>query len=806
MSSRPDDFDTESSILFLGSGFSAEAENISGGNPPVGKGLTQHFLSLLGLDPDANYDLKDIATFAKEKGIDLYEVLTKLYNIRSLNYAQSHILEKRWRRIYTTNYDDAVEVFFSRTERRKTFRTFSFDMPLATKLSREAVIHLHGYINRCKRETVLRELVLSHTSYAEQMARLSPWWDQFERDIRSAEAIYFVGYSLNDFAVSAYLTRLPALSQKTHFILKKGVDEITKTRLYGYGVLHEISVLGFAGWCESAVAKPEIVNPSSMKAFKFFDPTKDNKTVTKPNPAEIDALIALGNFKFQRFIGTFPAPTYVIPRAKLLDIAVSFLEKNRTLILHSRIGNGKTIFRYCLCMRLTELGYSVFEVREQVTFSESELEHLRRQKKLAIVFNSYDGAYASIDQISGLSETTKFLVEMNTGTVQVRRAEIYGKLPSPIERIDVNPLTSYDREDLAQLLDTAGLLNEKVAAALKKSFDIRDVVLSSYDNEEVAKRIRDTIVPLLADSDVRSILVCALIVKGLGLSLDPNFIRVVTNVDLYAALIKFEEKALDIVTFDLDSFEANSALLSRYLILKIIDPQELVRWIYWLCAEAARRMHEEADLQSSRHRHARHALGILLTYSQLQELLGERRDRDELILELFEKARSNLHINAEPLFWLQYSILMQSGDRWDLAESHMATAYLRAADRDGFQTYQLDTHSLGLSLELETQEAAGKVVQRFESIFEKIDKVREMLGDGNHREHALRVLGRIDTFVSRRGFDLSTSEATRLTYLLNLVVSRLESYDVQSKLETGSDKIKDSLSRALRLLVARDRQ
>jgi hypothetical protein len=306
---------------------------------------------------------------------------------------------------------------------------------------------------------------------------------------------------------------------------------------------------------------------------------------------------------------------------------------------------------------------------------------------------------------------------------------------------------------------------------------------------------------MFADPEFRRVLYCSVILKSLGLKIDPSFLRTVSGVDAYSALSKFSESALEIMSFDLDRVEPHSALFSEYLIRNYIDARDLIEWIYQLCAEAAHRMREEGDLQSARSRDARHALGTLLTNSQLREFLRQRNDRDELIGKLYERGRDNSYIDAEPLFWLQYSIFMQSQENWKLAEEHMQTAYERAARRPGFQTYQLDTNSFSLILELEKQDVGLAFVSRFEAIAERLDLLRDMLADGNHRGHALRVLTKMEDFVRTRSSALSTSEVVRLAYQLRLLIDKLEAYPTEIKIETGSDETKDSLKRALHALL-----
>jgi hypothetical protein len=295
----------------------------------------------------------------------------------------------------------------------------------------------------------------------------------------------------------------------------------------------------------------------------------------------------------------------------------------------------------------------------------------------------------------------------------------------------------------------------------------------------------------------------SLIVKSLGLKLDPGFLRVVTGVDIFDALNEFPEQSRDLIEFDIDKAEMNSSLLSSYIIQETIDPDDLVYSIFSLCKEAARRIHEGGSPQSVRARDARHATATLLTYSALSVFLGRHSNRDKLIADLFEQCRSDENINDKPLFWLQYSIFMQAQDNWSVAERHMDTAYARASLRPSFQTYQLDTNSFCLYLELESRSHGA--IERFELIADRLSKFREMLGDGNHRGHVMKVLAEIEGFLQRRSGALTNAEAAHLTYELNLIIATLDSYDAQIKAETGSESAKNSLRRALDILLREGR-
>lgn len=799
----PDTFDPTSSILFLGSGFSAQATNISGENLPVGRGLAQKLAQRLNIDEDSDYDLKDLSTHALNRGENIYSFLNDTFTVNELTNDQCCILSKKWRRIYTTNYDDSVEWYNNHLKVKPSPTSYSIDDTLPKKILPRSIIHLHGFIHRCSKENVLDQLILSHYSYAEQIAKHSPWWSQFERDLRSAEGVFFVGYNLNDFSVAAYLTKTPEFKQKCHFILKPELDPILSDRVSEYGLLHPIAVKGFAERCKNAPPRQILAHPNALQGFRYFDLYKDNKAPIRPTPIDIYALMTLGNFKLPRLLSTFPDPSYVIARSSDLSIALDLLIEARTLIIHSKIGNGKTIFRNCLLMRLSEMGHTCFVCRDDTTIPERDIDFLRKEEKPVVVLSSFDLAYAILGQLTGLPKTTRFIVEINSSTLQVRHIEVYAQLIGPISRIDLNRLKKKDINDLYFLLDKAGIAPAHMHSRFGHNSEMRDIVLSLYDNQKVSRRITKLIEPMLENSDAKRILYCSVILKSLDLKVDPSFLRLVTDIDPHEALATFRESALEIMSFDLDRVEPHSSIFSEYLIRKYLNSLELSDWVYRLCEEAARRKQEEYDLHSPRSRDARHVLGVLLRHGNLVKFFRESKERDGIIGGLYERGRGNTQINSEPLFWLQYSIFMQDIGRLDIAEMHMQTAYDRAANLVGFKTYQIDTYSFALFLDLENQERrqGSTSVSRCEQIIDRLEGLRVMLLDGSHRLYVLKVLMKLEDFLFECGSMLSKSESVRFTYHLHLLIQTLDEYDESSRMETGSERTKESLRRSLQIIL-----
>jgi hypothetical protein len=770
--------------------------------PPVGDALEREIKKLAELPNDDPSALMDLSSYAVKKDKDLFSLLCSLYTIRSLSDEQKIILSQPWLRIYTTNYDDVVEVFAGQTKGSLKRSSYSTESQVPAQFRSGSIVHLHGYIHNCTRDNLLGQLVLSHYSYAQQRALLSPWWEVFERDMRVAKNIFFVGYDLKDFDPAKYLTQNPLAVEKTHFILRPTQSPVAASRLDEYGRRDSMGVSGFAEECKACVVAEKPEHANALRGFRFIDPLKDDKVAARPTPLEIQSLFAFGKFIFQRLLTTFPKPEYSISRGKQLAQCMAALADCRTLIIHSKIGNGKTIFRHGLVIALTELGHNCFELREKVTPAPAEIDFIAGQKKPVIVFPDYDSAYSCIHLFSELKPDARFIVEMATGTLQVRHSEVFERLPRPLERIDLNRLSSDDCKAIYKLLDEAGIAPRDFNLKFGKGAEMRDVVLSIFENTNVIKRIDDIVQPIIAKSDAKVVLFCSAILKYLGLRTDPGFLRSFSGVDSYQVLCETGEGAYEFVDFAHDRVEPHSALFSEFLIKRYLKPHELVGVVFRMASEAARRMNEEnANLQSDRVRTARATLGALLRFSFLDELLHQSPERDRYISQIYEHGRRDIYIQGEPLFWLQYSIFMQGIGRWDLAERHMETAYERGGARAGFLTYQLDTNSLGLCLDLERRADSDTPVSRATQILGLLEKSREMIGDGNHRGHTLKVLSQLEPFLQKRKAGLSSVEAVGFVYQINLIINLLDNFSAGDKAEWGTEPVKESLKRAVAIIV-----
>ena len=558
------ELDSQGSILFLGSGFAKAAKNIGGSYLPTGQDLRNEFAKLLKVNPN-DYDLKSLADEVAAN-CDLYQILYNLFTVQEVQKEQSEILKLPWLRIYTTNYDDAVEFCHLKDENRRP--SYSYDDNKPRKIERGSIIHLHGTIRNATSENVSQQLVLNEISYVRQHFEKSAWYDDFIRDLRFCSACYFVGYSLSDYHIAALLMQNPSTRERTYFITTNNPDQIFINRVKQYGRILPIGTEGFAKLCRTLPKTERKSDPHTLRAFRYLDPFRDKKTLAPPTANEVLNLVTYGTFNYQRCLSTLPGEGYVVPRQQVAVEAVAQLKQAKCLLVHSRIGNGKTIFLHILAHMLSEHGYRCFSSRPNALLLSRDLDILKSFKsdKLAIFFDSYNDAIDLIEQLSELPPDTKFIVSVRTAVQEVRLHEIHSKLPTPLKRINLNGLRRQDRQSFIELLDKSGVRAAGLEKVVDEANDFRDIVVALYRNYEIRKKINEEFSPLMQDPDFKSVFIVSHLLKWIGQDVDSGFVRSVTQRDAYAAIVKFRQSAADIFALDDDDIEVRSAIFSEYLV------------------------------------------------------------------------------------------------------------------------------------------------------------------------------------------------------------------------------------------------
>jgi hypothetical protein len=775
------EFSPENSVILIGSGFSLGATNIVGNNPPNGRGLRRHFLQKLKLPLDTEYDLQVLSDeFAEDDPRKLRDELYDVFRLTDLSASQVAVLNEPWRRIYTTNYDDAVELH--RLKKNLQPNAFDVSEPVPNKLPHGAVVHLHGSIRLITPDNVKDSLVLGEISYVNQYVIRSPWYEQFQRDLAFASALYIVGYSLTDYHIAGLLMANPKLAERTIFIQGPKPDKIFVRRTAQYGRTMFIGVDGFA---EALASAPRAIASSldNLRSFRSLAPTRDKKAGARPTAPEVFDLLVYGDFDPNRLARSQPSEDYAIGRRETVRIAAEAIESKQSLVVDGRLGNGKTIFLHLLAFELSSRGWTCLLLRPGHPDLQREIATISSIDRVVLFIDQYSAAQDILRGLRQALPNVKLVLEVRTGTFEVRFHEIAQLLPKPFDRVSLNALTRSEAIAFGRLCERVGLRAPK----LDRPGDLRDLLLDLFKNAAIRERVRATLAPLFEKRSTRRILTMTMLIATHQGAVGAAFVRSVVGEDPFVALKPLEDLSQEIFETSADNFRTRSAVFSSFVIDEFIDPEDISDSVVDVTLAAAQRRGE---------RPYRILMSNMMAYSSLRRTLHGKGGPDIIIVSIYERLRFDERVNSEPLFWLQYAIAMSETNRLDAADEYIGTAYRKAQDLPGFQTYQIDTQAFRIALLRATQQKRGQPVSNIETILVGIERIDAMLSDESHRSYAVKVLDHVQPFVAARSGDLATSERTALQFWLLKVEKSLASLSDDFKATSGSETVRKRVAAA----------
>ena len=429
-------------------------------------------MKALKLPTDTSYDLQVLTEeFASDDRQKLRDELYQIFRITSLDHAQKAVLDEPWRRIYTTNYDDAVEVH--RQNKNCPRNDYDVSESIPNRLVHGAVVHLHGSIRLVTPENVLTSLVLGEASYVNQYVVRSPWYDQFQRDLVFASALYIIGYSLADYHIAALLLQDPELAKRTLFIQGLDRDDVFLRRTTPYGRTLFIGLNGFADALKNAPRLDTPTDLTRLKSFRSLNPVRDQKSITHPTASEVYDLLVYGDFDPGRLARSQPEETYAFARTQVVS-AADMIQNHRALIVDGRLGNGKTLFLHLLAFELSKRSWKCVLFRPSHPEIAGEVAALRSVERLVIFIDQYSASQDALRGLLSALPEASFVIEVRTGTFEVRYHEFAKLLPMPFERITLNHLSQPEMTAFTHLCNVAGL---PLPTGGNRPNDLRDILI-----------------------------------------------------------------------------------------------------------------------------------------------------------------------------------------------------------------------------------------------------------------------------------------------------------------------------------------
>jgi hypothetical protein len=282
-------------VLFCGAGLTADCLNFDDNSS---LGVTFHLLQLLNgeLKKEGKQSgFRDIRNAAKRFKHELghYRLMGLLKDRFKLNKISASIVDivrYPWSSIYTTNYDNGLELALQ-SAGKKFSSINNLDDPNAS-ISGTTVIHLHGSADAWNPHIFEQSCVLDSDSYL-VLPGVRNWLDRLRYDFERAEVVVFIGFSVADFHLAKVFFDTSGLRHKAFFINRSSSNPDLDERATqeDFGETLYVGREDFAGILTETLMQQKTSEPQ-LASFRRYQPPQPSETV--PPVEHIEGLFIWG--------------------------------------------------------------------------------------------------------------------------------------------------------------------------------------------------------------------------------------------------------------------------------------------------------------------------------------------------------------------------------------------------------------------------------------------------------------------------------------------------------------------------------
>jgi archaellum biogenesis ATPase FlaH len=789
------------SVLFLGAGYSIGAKNFQENDFKDGKDLKSHFKIILNEDDDL--PLEELADmYIEDRGIDEFrKELNNQFLCKSPTHIQEEIASLPWKRIYTTNYDDVFEV----AARNRGVNIPSYTLSSSVKhadLSMPGVIHLNGYIRSVTNENVRTELKLTESSYVSESVIESPWCGLFREDVTYSHSVFYIGYTAYDLDIRRVLSQTDVTKAKSFFFCGSP-DRATQRRIERYGINTKRRSDDFVTeidkakktWDSSCVASLEY---SSLKQFSV----PSIASASLPSVDDVFDFFLFGMMDKIPLVGDFA----VAVKRDSEKIVSTVMEKNcSVVVIHSSLGNGKSVLVNQISAKAIEEGYSVFflsnGVKERAILEIDTL--LSEEEKCLICIEDY---------MSHIEEL-KYLAKRKTPNVKLlltSRTVIYefnfDILIDSFENytaINCDKITDSDITYLIEIFDKYGIWGADAGLSVDDKQSIiatecdrqfQAILLRLMRSPQILKRIEQVVRPLKEKKDYHEAILVLSIFVHAQIIPDLNLIINVCGQIVLESEFQNHPGVRQLIDFSSGNVKFRSSVMAGFLLREVSDNKSVV--------DAIIKTYLALDSYFSLHGRYEHHLKRLNRFSVIEPIISGK-DKIPNIVRFYEDIGKANFSTENPDYWLQYGIACTTFYRYDRAEQYFDTAesYAKTQRRWG-KLIQIENHRSRFLLETAanetTKEEAWRKFLEAKRIIEK-----QMTIDPQSfavRTYPFRRASLYEGFVEKFIHEFTLDEKKEIQNSVQTVERKIGALDSQWRTRTDI-QIADKAMKSIRLLL-----
>ncbi|WP_104401101.1 SIR2 family protein [Vibrio penaeicida] len=683
-------------IVFTGAGFSTDTTNVLGETPPLAKKLARELSNLAKLD-----EISEELMFASEVALEfndhdtILELLKDNYTLRSVSSFHENICKLPWKRFYTTNYDNSIELASLNVSKRIESINISSNPADYIKKS-NVCLHLNGKVEGSISEDLQSKIKLSDASYLSADSFVnSKWYFHFKRDLERSSAIVFLGYSMYDIDVKKILFENPEFAEKTYFVVRDGATFQDTFMIKRFGHILPIGVKNFGKLVENLelIERTEEFNPKSLIKYEIFNDTVDIRD------SDSEKFLLFGSYNKELLQSSLIENNNVPFAAKRTHITdcISHINLGHNLIIQGDLGNGKSIFLESLAFELTINGHIVYYIEDNDSDYIQDIEYIESTNEKCILI---------VDDFSNYLPLLEYVKQADPQNIQLVLSERNVSYLSEVQginveflEINIDILTSDEIERLIEVVDNLGawnsfssLSNEKKIQTVKSKYNsqLSSLLLGLLDSPNIKQKIKkqtDALYQVEAyKKTVFAICLCEVVNATPTASLISELID---NNEIYNTGLRRSEEFKTLFRIENNVVRSKSSLLALSLLNNTFGETYIMDELL----AVAKRL----DSKKNQGNGFDKIMTSILRFRFVEMILPQKKS---VLNRYYERIKIDCSwLMKSPHYWVQYAMCRLAYNDYKKAQDYLTTAYEQARNKNkNYYTDNIDTQQARLYL------------------------------------------------------------------------------------------------------------
>ncbi|EFO2370976.1 SIR2 family protein [Escherichia coli] len=685
---------TGKAIAFTGAGFSLGTKNVLGSTPPMAGELAKKLSLLCNLEESE--DLMFAADVALEyaDNISVLDLLKDNYTLTSVSECHEKICKLPWKKFFTTNYDNSIELACLNIGKRIESVDLSYK-PTNFFKKNNVCLHINGKIEGAEPEDLTSKIKLSDSSYLSPDSFVnSDWYYHFKKDLETASAIVFMGYSMYDMDVKKFLFENPELQEKTYFVVRDGADfkEIFTLRKYGHVL--PIGVDRFSDLMKDVQKQSHedgIIFTETLVKYEVFDTQTDFRDI------DSERLFLYGDYEIEKLhdsirrIETIP---YFIKR-DIIPVCLNNIKNNNNIIITGDLGNGKSIVLEMLAYELTVNGFHTYILRNNDGDYVSDLDQIIKHEGTAVII---------IDNCSNHPGLIKHIFEVKADNLIYVFADrnsndIKFNISLDFIEHNIDLLSSDEIASAVKIIDNlstwqkfSALSTERKKRLVYEKYDaqLSLLLLGLINSPNIKTKIKQQTDLIYSNPDHKKSVFCICICEVANVEPTSSLVSEISGTNaIYHTSLRNSPPFNQIFKVNGATIKSKSSILSLSLLNNTFSD------IY--VRDVLLEIVERTDSIKDQDIEIKKIFKALLRFHIVERILPKNQSALDRYYEQL-KYRCTWLMDS-PHYWVQYAMCRLSFSDYNRAQNYLTNAYQKAETKKGsYHTDNIDTQQARLYL------------------------------------------------------------------------------------------------------------